>query len=286
MPVIDKLTLRLRSLFRRKKVDAELEDELRFHLDQLVSEMVSAGVPPNEARQAALRRMGGIAQFQEECRDMRRINLWQDFLRDIGYAWRSWTRTPFFSLSVILILAVGIGVNCAVFTVVRSVVLSPLPYPNADQLLALWKTDKADSAKRSGVAPADFLDIQQQSGTCVGVAAFSNTFFDVTGVEEPYRVTARRVSSNFFDTLGVHPAVGRDFTPDDDQPSGARTAILSHSLWQSRFHGRPDIVGVTITLNNEQHEIVGVMPAGFVFPEIDGPGWTPELWTSLRFTDQ
>jgi putative ABC transport system permease protein len=284
--VIDKLTLRLRSLFRRKKVDAELEDELRFHLDQLVNEMVSAGVPPNQVRQAALRSMGSLAQFQEECRDMRRVNLWEDFLRDMGYAWRSWTRTPFFSLSVILILAIGIGVNCAVFTIVRSVVLNPLPYPNANQLVALWKTDKTDSARRSGVAPADFFDLQQQSRTCAAVAAFSNTFFDVTGVVEPYRVIARRISSNLFATLGVRPAVGRDFTPADDQPSAARIAILSSSLWHNRFQGRPDIVGVNITLNNEQYAIVGVMPDSFMFPEIDGPGMTPELWTTLRFTDQ
>jgi predicted permease len=283
---IDKLRLRLRSLFRRKKVEAELEDELRFHLDQLVDEMVSAGVPPNEARQAALRNMGSIAQFQQVCRDMRRVNLWEDLLRDIEYAWRSWTRTPFFSLSVILILAVGIGFNCAVFTVVRSIVIKPLPYPNADQLVALWKTDKKDSAKRSGVAPADFLDLQQQCRTCAAVAAFSNTFFDVTGVDDPYRVNARRVSSNLFDTLGVHPAVGRDFMPADDQPSAAPAAILSHALWQNRFHGRPDILGVNITLNNEQHAIVGVMPDRFVFPELDGPGMTPELWTPLRFTEQ
>ncbi|HJZ94948.1 MAG TPA: permease prefix domain 1-containing protein, partial [Candidatus Solibacter sp.] len=186
-------------------MDAELEDELGFHLDQLVSEMVSSGVPPNEARQAALRRMGSIAQFQEECRDMRHVNLWEDCLRDIGYTWRSWTRTPFFYLSVILILAVGIGVNCAVFTVVQAVVLSPLPYPHADQLVALWKTDKKDSAKRSGVAPADFLDLQEQCRTCAAVGAFSNDFFDVTGVEEPYRVMGRRVSPNIFATLGVHP---------------------------------------------------------------------------------
>src|SRR5256885_1076335 len=185
----------------------------------------------------------------------------------MGYAWRSWTRTPFFSLSVLLILAAGIGVNGAVFTVVRSVVLNPLPYPNADQLVALWKTDKKDFARRSGVAPADFLDLQKQSRTCGAVAAFSNTFFDVTGVEEPYRVMARQVSSNLFATLGVHPAVGRDFTPADDQPSAARTAILSHSLWRNRFHGRPDIAGVNITLNNEQHAIVGVMPESFMFPE-------------------
>src|SRR5262245_37176650 len=96
---LDKLSLRLRSLFRRNKVEGELEDELRFHLDQLVDEMISAGVPSNKARQAALRSMGSIVQFQDECRDMRRVNLWEDFLRDIGYAWRSWTRTPFFFLS-------------------------------------------------------------------------------------------------------------------------------------------------------------------------------------------
>jgi predicted permease len=283
---IDKLSLRFRSLFRRKKVEAELEDELRFHLDQLVNEMAAAGVPLNEARQAALRSMGSVAQFQEECRDMRRVNLWEDFVRDIAYAWRSWTRNPFFFTSVILILAVGIGVNCAVFTVVQAVVLSPLPYPNADQLVALWKIDKTDSTKRSGVAPADFLDLDQQCRTCAAVAGFSNTFFDVTGVEEPYRVMARQISSNFFTTLGVHSAVGRDFTPDDDQPSAARVAILSHALWQNRFQGRRNIVGLNITLNNEPHAIVGVMPESFVFPEIDGPGMTPELWTPLRFTAQ
>jgi predicted permease len=267
-------------------VETELQDELQFHLDQLVDELVSAGVPPNEARQAALRRMGSIAHFEEQCRDMRRLNLWEDFLRDIRYAWRSWMRTPFFSLSLILILAVGIGVNCAVFSVVRSVVLSPLPYPNPDQLVALWKSDKADPARRSGIAPADFLDLQKQTRTCAAVAAFSNTFFDVTGVEEPYRVMARQVSSNFFATLGVHTATGRDFTPYDDQPSAARTVILSHALWRNRFHGRPDIVGVNITLNNEQYAIVGVMPETFMFPEIDGPGMTAELWTPLRFTAQ
>src|ERR1041384_1079248 len=117
---------------------------------------------------------------------MRGTNLWEDFLRDMAYAWRSFTRTPGFFLSVILILAVGIGVNSAVFTVVRSVVLNPLPYPNAHQLVVLWKTSKADSSKRSGVAPGDFLDIQRQVRNCASVAAFSNTYFDVNGGEEPY----------------------------------------------------------------------------------------------------
>src|SRR5262249_38205671 len=139
----------------------------------------------DQARQAALHRMGSIAQLQEECRDMRRVNMWDDFLRDIGYAWRSWSRTPFFSLSIVLILAVGLGVNCAVFSVVRSIVLSPLPYRDAHQLAALWKADRRDSTKRSGVAPADFLDLQQQCRSCAAIAGFSNTYLDVAGADEP-----------------------------------------------------------------------------------------------------
>jgi len=286
MRVIDKLKLRLRSMFRRAKVEAELDDELRFHFDQLIEERIAAGMTLREARLAAARSMGSMANVQEECRDMRGISVWDDLRRDLEYAWRSWTRAPFFSLSVIAILGVGIGVNSAVFAVVRSVVLSPLPFPDAKQLVVVWKTDQADSANRSGVAPADFLDLQQQSGTCAAVAAFANTFFDVSGVEEPYRVNGASVSSNFFATLGVRPAVGRDFTAADDQPAAERAVILSHSLWQNRFQGRRDIVGLHITMNGQAHAVAGVMPASFVFPEIDGIGAAPDLWTPLQFTDQ
>src|SRR5260370_15360047 len=126
-----------------------------------------------------------------------------------------------FFLSAILILAVGIGVNSAVFTVVRAVVLNPLPFPKPYQLVMFWKAERNDSAKRAGIAPADFLDLQQQVRTCTSIAAFTHTLFDVTGVEEPYQVIAAQVSSNFFSTLGLRPAVGRDFVADDDQPAAA-----------------------------------------------------------------
>ena len=286
MRVLDQVRLRLRSLFRRASVERELEAELRFHLDQQIEENLTSGMAPDAARRAALRTIGGIAQFQEECRDMRGTNSIDDFLRDLGYAWRSFSRNPMFFLSAILILAVGIGVNSAVFTVVRAVVLNPLPFPDANQLVMFWKADRKDSAKRSGIAPADFLDLQQQVRTCASVAAFTNEFFDVTGVEEPYRVIAARVSSNFFSTLGVQPVAGRTFTADDDQPAATRVAILSHALWQHRFNGRLDVIGDNLTLNNERYAIVGVMPSSFVFPEISGEGFVPELWTSLRFTDE
>jgi len=217
---------------------------------------------------------------------MRGTELIEDFLRDLGYAWRSFGRNPMFFLSAILILAVGIGVNSAVFTVVRSVVLNPLPFPNPGQLVTFWKADRNDSAKRSGISPADFLDLQHQVRSCALIAAFTHDFFDVTGVEEPYRVLGDRVSSNFFSTLGLRPAVGRDFTAGDDQPAATRVAILSYSLWQRRFNGRPDVVGNNLTLNNELYTIIGVMPPNFVSPEVVGASGGPELWMALRFAQE
>src|SRR5262249_55104560 len=183
-------------------------------------------------------------------------------------------------------LAAGIGVNSAVFTVVRAVILSPLPFPNAQELVAIWKADRKDAANRSGMAPADFLDLQRGVRTCASMAAFTQTFFDVTGVEEPYRVVGSRVSFNLFSTLGLHPVLGRDFMADDDLPSAPRVGILSHTLWHRRFNGRLDVIGESLTLNNERYAIAGVMPANFVFPETLGASGEPELWTPLRFTNE
>ena len=285
MLILDKLRHRFASLFRRAKVDAQLADELRFHFDQLVSENISAGMSPDDARRAALRAMGTIATIQEECRDTRGTKWMDDLLHDLAYAWRSFHRNPAFFLSAILILAVGIGANSAVFTVVRAVVLNPLPFPNPHQLVILWKSDRNDAAQRSGIAPADFLDLQQQVRSCTSIAAFANTFFDVTAVDDPYRLVAARVSSNFFSTLGLRPTVGRDFVPDDDVPAATRVAILSYSLWLRRFDGRLDVIGGNLILNHEPYTIVGVMPK-FVPPEVVGANGGPELWTPLRLAQE
>ncbi len=273
-------------LWRRKQREEDLDRELRSHLELEAAEQQEAGLRRDEARYAAQRALGNATSIKEAVRDMSGWTSRERFGQDLRYAARSMRRNPAFFLSAILILALGIGVNTAVFTVVRSVVLNPLPFPDAQRLVMLWKNNRNDPGNRSGVAPADFLDFQQQVRSCAAVAAFTNTFFDVTGVEEPYRIIAARVSSNFFATLGVHPAVGRDFTQNDDQPAANRVAILSDALWQRRFSARPDVIGDDVSLNNERYTIVGVMPAGFVFPEVTGLGTVPELWTSLRFTDE
>src|SRR5260370_213606 len=210
-------------LRKRRALDRDLQQEIAFHREMRAGD---ADAPS----------FGNESQIREEMRHMWTFVWLETAWQDLRYAARSMRRNPAFFLSAILILALGIGVNTAVFTVVRAVVLNPLPFPDAQRLVMLWKNNRNDAGNRSGVAPADFLDFQQQVRSCAAVAAFTNTFFDVTGVEEPYRVIAARVSSNFFATLSVHPAVRRDLTPLDDQPGANGVATLSHSRWPRRIH--------------------------------------------------
>jgi predicted permease len=271
--------------WRRKQRESDLERELRSHLELEAEEQQEAGLPLDQARYAAHRALGNTTLIQEAIREMSGHpleNVWQD----LKYAGRTMRKNPPFFVSAVLILGLGIGVNMAVFTLVRAVVLNPLRFPDADRLVVLWKTSLKNSSDRSGVAPADFLDLQQQVRSCSAVAAFANVLFDITGVDEPYRVAAARVSANFFSTLGVQPALGRDFTRDDDNPTAVRVAILSHSLWRRRFGGSPSVVGSRITLNSEDYTVVGIMPAGFGSPAVFGPALVPDLWTPLRFSEE
>jgi putative ABC transport system permease protein len=205
---------------------------------------------------------------KEGVREMWSWTSLEHFCQDLKYAARPMPKNPAFFVSAVLILGLGIGVNTAVFTVVRAIVLNPLRFPDADRLVVLWKTSVKNASARGGVAPADFLDLQRQVRTCSAIAAFANTLFDVTGIDDryhgadPYRVAAARVSANFFTTLSVQPAWGRDFTRDDDNPAAAPVAILSHTLWQRRFAGSPSVVGSRITLSGESYTVVGIMPAG------------------------
>ncbi len=285
--------------WRRKERERDLERELRSDLDLEAEEQRESGLSPEEARYAAHRAFGNTTSLKEEVREMWSWTSLEHLWQDLKYAGRAMRKNPAFFVSAVLILGLGIGVNTAVFTVVRAVVLNPLRFPDADRLVMLWKTSLKNAKVRGGVAPADFLDLQRQVRTCSAVAAFANTLFDVTGaddpyraadphrVADPYRVAAARVSANFFATLGVQPAWGRDFTSDDDTPRRPLpVAVLSHNLWQRRFGGSPSVVGSRITLSGESYTVVGIMPASFGSPEVFGPGNVPVLWTPLRFSEE
>src|SRR5712692_7605435 len=276
MRVLDKVCLRLRSLFERPKVERELDSELRFHLDQLVEEEIAAGVAPADARASALRKMGGLSQFQEECRDMRRVNFIDDFLRDLRYAIRSLRRSPGFATLTVLIMALGIGANTAVFSVVNAVLLKPLSYRDPDRIVTLsdfLRTGEAPTALSKQVSIPDFQDWHDQSSSFEAMAYYSSReeAMIANGATEFARRTP--VSPEFFRVLGVEPIVGRPFTAEEMKRGSGGAAMISYAFWQSHFGGDPRVLGQIIRAPGPR-PIAGVMPPGFRFPN------NTDVWVS------
>jgi len=198
---------------------------------------------------------------------------------DLRYALRLLLKNPSFTAVVVLILALGIGANTAVFSLVNAVLLRPLPYPEPDRLVALWERNLKEGGKHL-VSPADFFDLQKNTQSFEFLAALYPPGFNLTGVDEPERITGARVSASIFATLGVKPFIGRTFNPEEDRPGTERTVILSHGLWERRFGSDPLIVGKTATLSGNPYTIVGVLPAGFTTPGLFGNN-TPDAWAPI-----
>ena len=173
MRMLDKFRLRFRSLFRRQNVDFELEAELGFHLDQLIEENISSGMPPEEARRAAKRAIGGIAQYQEECRDMRRVNFVEDLVQDARHTIRSLAKSPGFTAVVVATLMLGIGANTAIFTIVRGVMLRPLDYPKPDQLMYLTAESPVTGDARNALSAPEYMEFHRMNRSFAAVGAYS-----------------------------------------------------------------------------------------------------------------
>jgi len=268
--MLDKARLRFRSLFRRRSVERELDVELRFHLDQLVEENIAAGREPHEARRAALQVMGKITQFQEECRDMRRVNFMDEFLRDLRYAGRSLRRSPGFSALVALIMALGIGADTAVFSVVNAVLLKPLSYRDPDRIVRLTNPLTTRTAlvpmSLKAVSIPNFQDWHDQSSSFEAMAYYQSFEASVmTGSEAEYAQTTK-VSPEFFRVIGVEPVVGRSFTPEELKLGGG-AMMISYSYWQSHFGGDVRALGQTVRGLGKPLPIAGVLPPGFRFPD-------------------
>ncbi len=275
-----KFPLRLRSLFKRSRVEHELSDELRFHLERLAEENVSRGMTPKEARFAALRELGGVEQIKEERRDMRKVNYLENFLQDVRYGLRVLGRNPGFASAAILTLALGIGATTAIFSIVDAVMLKPLPFPTADRLVRVRSVIAATGHGDSASYP-DFLDWRARNHVFEGMAAFRTGDFTLVGPREPLHLQGAVVSAQLFSLLGVKPALGRIFLPDDDNPStvsGTDPVILSYGLWQREFSSDASVLGRTIQLGDQPFTVVGVVPAGFQYPIQADP---IELWATI-----
>ena len=275
------LPLRLRSLFRPEGVDQDLDDELRYHVERKTDENIARGLTPPEARRQALLALRGIERTKEECRDTRHVSWLQDATQDIRYAFRLLARNPGFAATTILTLALGIGATIAIFSVVDTLALKPLPFPTADRMVRI-KSVFLSTRSGSGIASyPDFVDWRSRNDVFDGMAVFDARDFTLTGTSEPLHLHGAVVSAQLFALLGTEPALGRGFLPREGTPSsanGSDPVILSYDLWAREFNADPAVLGRTIQLNDQPFTILGVMPKFFQFPIGSDP---VELWTTI-----
>lgn len=271
------LWFRVRTLLQRKRVEAELDEELRFHFERQVEKYVAAGMKREEARRRARLEFGGLEQTKEECRDARGVSFIETLLQDVRYGVRMLLKNPGFTAVAALTLALGIGANTAVFSVIDAVLLRPLPYPNWDRLVMVWERVRLPQYQNdeNDPSPGNYADWKSQNEVFEDIAAIRYHSFNLTGEGEPVRVEGEGVSASFFSVLGSNAALGRVFTPEEDRPGGPRVVVMAYGLWASRFGSDARILGKTILLDGESYTVVGVMPANFHFPDPDDQLWVP-----------
>jgi putative ABC transport system permease protein len=268
--------------------EAEIIEELAQHLEDQFEQAVSQGAGEEEARRAVLTELGesdllapGLKRVERRVEleplvigKDGRTNMVTDLWQDLRYGARMLAKNPGFTTVAVVALALGIGANSAIFSVVNTVLLRPLPYKNPDALVMVWDEQTHLGFPKDTPSPANFLDWREQNTVFEGLAAMTERSFNLTGAGEPERFDGRRVSANLFSVLGVEPQLGRAFTADEDKP-GSRVVILSHRMWQRRFGGDPTIIGRALNLNGEAYTVVGVMPRSFQFPTQRDQLWVP-----------
>jgi predicted permease len=254
----------LRALFHKKRAEREMDDEMRFHLGKQTEQNIARGMSAKDARYAALRQFGNVGSVKEKCRDSWGVRLISELGQDIRFGLRQLRRNPGFTVVAILTLALGIGANTAIFSVVNGVLLSPLPYHEPGRLVALWEHEIRRKANAWDSYP-NFLDWQREARSFQGMVAFTWRSRDLIRPGPPELVDGKEVSSAFFSTLGVKLALGRDFSGQEDVRGGAQVVIISNRLWKERFGGSPNVLGKSLNFGDADYTIVGVLPQGFHF---------------------
>jgi predicted permease len=253
------LLSRCAALFNRRKLDNDLDEELRTHIDLAVEEKLKRGMPEQGARTASLREFGGVAQIQEQYRTERGLNWLDTLVQDVHFGSRLMWRNPGITAVAVLTLALGIGGNTAIFSIVNGVLLNPLPFPNPDRLVALHESKS--NFENGSISYSNFLDWRKDNRTFSSMALGRRWSFSMTGRGDAEQVKANFISSGYFALLGVHPQSGREFTDAENQPGAAPVALISEGFWRRKFDAAPDILGQTIMLDGKSFTIVGVIPA-------------------------
>src|SRR5882762_9772704 len=256
----------LRSLFQKEQVNRELDDELNGFLEMAAEEKMKEGMSRKDAVRAVRLERGSL----EATKEIVRSAGWESFVetlwQDLHFAARMLRKNPGFTVVAVLTLALGIGANTAIFSVVNAVLLRPLPYKDSDQLVQLIEHDQKRGVDFDWVSFPNFHDWAEQSKAFHYMAAYKFHAFKLTNVSQAQMLFGVKVSANLLPTLGAEPILGRNFGPDEDQPGRDHEIILSYETWRQSFGADPQLIGKTLTLNDELYSVVGVMPASFNFP--------------------
>jgi predicted permease len=269
---------RARAAWNMGRVNQEFSDELNAHLELLTEENVRCGMEPEDARRAAQIRLGGMTQLTETNRELRGLPMLETFLQDARFALRMLRKNPGFTAIAVLTLALGIGANTAIFSVVYATLFKALPYPHSEQLFNVFQQQTKDTSIQTGWSYANFEDLRRQSTAFVELAGAQRHQLTLTGQGEPSVVNTSVVTPELFSLFQVTPIAGRQFTAADGKPGAPAVVILSENLWRGTFGASPAIVGRSINLDKASYTVVGIMPTSFRFPQISQPD---QIWIPL-----
>lgn len=272
------LLSRIRAWISPRQGDAEFAVEVNSHLEMLTEENIRRGMTPEEAQRAAKLRLGGITQLRETDRELRGLPFFEMLAQDTRFAFRMLRKSPGFAAIAILTLALGIGANTAIFSVVYAVLLKPLPYERPEQLFTVFQQQAKDERMATGWSYVLFNELRSQNHVFEEVAG--NQFHQLTlsGRGEPFLVDTSVVTPEFFSVFKPRPILGRAFLPEDGKPGAPATVVLSENLWRAAFAAEPNVVGTSINLDKHSYEVIGIMPAVFRFPQMTD---SDQLWIPL-----
>jgi putative ABC transport system permease protein len=277
--MFDDLRFRLRALFRRDAAENQLDEELRFHFDREAEKLINSGYSREEALRRVRLAFGGVEQVKEDCRDARGVRLVENLRQDLRFGLRQLRKSPGFAIVAILTLALGIGANTAIFSMVNALLVHPYNFRDLDQLVRVWEYRGVDAGIDERVlAPADADQFADSRQVFSAFATYRCRDVNLTGNDAAQPARGCNVSANFFDVLGVSPAFGRGFSPDDDQPGAGQVVILSHGFWQRRLGAGLSALGSAIQINGRPYTVIGVMPPRFDYPV------PMEFWMPLALT--